>query len=50
MSREDMAMRVEILKAKQADTFINREVIYVLEDGRCIHLPHMKYFKWICQQ
>lgn len=50
MSREDMAMRVAIIKAKQSDTFINREVVFVLEDGREIHLPHMKYFRWICQQ
>lgn len=43
-------MRQAILKAKREDTFINRAVAFVLEDGRLIHLPHMKYFRWICQQ
>ena len=56
MSRADRAaalMRLEINNAKKNDTFINRATSFVLwEDGkeRIVHLPHMKYFRWISQQ
>lgn len=56
MSRADRAaalMRLEINNAKKTDTFINRNVVFVIwEDGqeRIVHLPYMKYFKFLSQQ
>lgn len=58
MSRADRAaalMRLEILNAKKADTFINRDVVFVTqwEDDqaeKALHLPHMKYFHFLSQQ
>lgn len=56
MSRKDRTAalkRLEIMNAKKADTFINRNVVFVMwEDGqeRHVHLPHMKYFHFLSQQ
>lgn len=56
MNRNDRAaalMRLKILNAKRTGTFINHNVVFVMwEDGqeRAVHLPHMKYFRWLSQQ
>lgn len=56
MNRNDRAnalMRLKINNAKKTNTFINRNVVFVMyEDGqeRNVHLPYMKYFKFLSQQ
>lgn len=56
MSRADVAaakMRQEIRTAKENDTFMNRNVVFVMhEDGaeRFVHLPRTKYFNFLSKQ
>ncbi len=53
--REDALMRLEIVKAKKNNTFIDRRVVYVLWDEetgieRAVYLPFKRYFDFLSKQ
>ncbi len=57
MSKKDRELalqRLEIVNAKRADTFMNRDVVFVTwdeekQEEKLIYLPYMRYFVFICK-